>query len=96
MQWEEENLTVFSAGKVCLLPAESLIRIYLNAHHQQAVLSLSVNQILLFLLVFTICVILYNKVHKMPSALLKNDSGMNLLLESIFISTLPRLTPSHS
>uniref|UniRef100_A0A8C0GZ89 Glycosyltransferase 8 domain containing 2 n=1 Tax=Chelonoidis abingdonii TaxID=106734 RepID=A0A8C0GZ89_CHEAB len=33
------------------------------------VLFISVNQILLFLLVLTICVILYNKVHKVPSTL---------------------------
>ncbi|XP_063165142.1 glycosyltransferase 8 domain-containing protein 2 [Candoia aspera] len=33
-----------------------------------------INQILLFLLVLTLCVILYNKVQKMPSAILNNES----------------------
>ncbi|XP_042325371.1 glycosyltransferase 8 domain-containing protein 2 [Sceloporus undulatus] len=32
------------------------------------------NQILLFLLILTVCVILYNKVHKMPPVILKNES----------------------
>lgn len=34
-----------------------------------------INQILLFLLVLTVCVILYNKVHKMPPILLKNEQA---------------------
>ncbi|XP_008108795.1 glycosyltransferase 8 domain-containing protein 2 [Anolis carolinensis] len=33
-----------------------------------------VNQILLFLLILTVCVILYNKVHKMSSAILRNEA----------------------
>lgn len=58
-----------------ILVLKKVLGISYNTDGQQILpFFFSVNQILLLLLVLTVCAILYNKVHQVPSAL-KNETG---------------------